>query len=43
VSVSVPIVTQSSSYLAKMRLAISSAPGRRIISIRSWLSESMIS
>ena len=43
VSVTRPIFAKSSSHFRKMRSAMGSLPGLRIISMRSWLSESMIS
>ena len=43
VSVSRPMTAKSSSHLVKMRSAMCSAPGRSTMSMRSWLSDSIIS
>ena len=43
VVVSLPTTAKSSSYFSKMRRATSSRPGLRTMSMRSWLSDSMIS
>ena len=37
------MTAKSSSHLVKMRSAMCSAPGLRTMSMRSWLSESIIS
>ncbi len=42
-SVSLPMTAKSRSHFSKIARAISSRPGFRIISMRSWLSESIIS